>query len=29
MFMPKTSIFKKGLYFTLAGVILTIILLVL
>jgi hypothetical protein len=29
MFMPKTSIFKKGLYFTIAGVILTIILLVL
>ena len=27
MFMPKTSIFKKGLYFTLAGVILTMILL--
>jgi hypothetical protein len=29
MFMPKTAIFKKGLYFTIAGVILTIILLVL
>jgi uncharacterized iron-regulated membrane protein len=28
MFLPKTSIFKKGLYFTLAGVILTILLLV-
>lgn len=27
MFMPKTSIFKKGLYFTLAGVVLTVILL--
>ncbi|MBP6023456.1 hypothetical protein [Ferruginibacter sp.] len=27
MFMPKTTIFKKGLYFTLAGVVLTIILL--
>ena len=27
MFLPKTSIFKKGLYFTLAGIILTIILL--
>lgn len=27
MFMPKTAIFKKGLYFTLAGVVLTIILL--
>lgn len=27
MFMPKTTIFKKGLYFTLAGIILTIILL--
>lgn len=27
MFMPKTTIFKKGLYFTLAGVILTIVLL--
>lgn len=27
MFMPQTSIFKKGLYFTLAGIILTIILL--
>lgn len=27
MFMPKTAIFKKGLYFTLAGVLLTLILL--
>ena len=27
MFLPKTSIFKKGLYFSLAGIILTIILL--
>jgi len=27
MFMPKTSIFKKGLYFTLAGVVLTILML--
>lgn len=27
MFMPKTSIFKKGLYFTLAGIVLTVILL--
>ncbi len=27
MFLPKTSIFKKGLYFTIAGVILTLILL--
>ncbi len=27
MFMPSTSIFKKGLYFTLAGIILTLILL--
>ncbi len=27
MFMPKTTIFKKGLYFTLGGVLLTIILL--
>lgn len=27
MFMPKTSIFKKGLYFTLAGIVLTLILL--
>jgi hypothetical protein len=26
MFLPKTTVFKKGLYFTLAGVILTIIL---
>jgi len=29
MFLPKTTIFKKGLYFTLAGIILTIILLIL
>ncbi len=27
MFMPKTAIFKKGLYFTMAGIVLTIILL--
>ena len=27
MFLPKTSIFKKGLYFTLAGMVLTILLL--
>jgi hypothetical protein len=27
MFLPKTSIFKKGLYFTLAGLMLTLILL--
>jgi uncharacterized iron-regulated membrane protein len=27
MFMPKTTIFKKGLYFTAAGVVLTLILL--
>lgn len=27
MFMPKTSIFKKGLYFTVAGLVLTLILL--
>ena len=27
MFMPNTSIFKKGLYFTLAGIILTVFLL--
>lgn len=27
MFMPRTTIFKKGLYFTLAGIILTIVLL--
>ena len=27
MFMPKTSIFKKGLYFTLAGIALTLIML--
>lgn len=25
MFMPKTSIFKKGLYFTLGGIVLTVI----
>lgn len=29
MFMPKTTIFKKGLYFTLAGVVLTVVLLLL
>ena len=28
MFLPKTTIFKKGLYFTLAGVVLTIILII-
>ena len=27
MFMPKTTVFKKGLYFTLAGVVLTVVLL--
>jgi len=27
MFLPKTSVFKKGLYFTLAGIVLTLILL--
>ena len=27
MFLPKTSVFKKGLYFTLAGIILTLVLL--
>jgi hypothetical protein len=27
MFMPKTTIFKRGLYFTLAGILLTLILL--
>ena len=27
MFMPHTSIFKKGLYFTLAGIVITLILL--
>lgn len=27
MFMPKTTIFKKGIYFTIAGVVLTLILL--
>ncbi len=27
MFMPKTSVFKKGMYFTLGGIILTLILL--
>ena len=26
MFLPKTTIFKKGLYFTLAGIVLTLIL---
>jgi hypothetical protein len=29
MFLPKTTIFKKGLYFTAAGILLTILLLVL
>jgi hypothetical protein len=27
MFLPKTTIFRKGLYFTLAGLILTLVLL--
>lgn len=27
MFIPKTSVFKKGLYFSLAGIVLTLILL--
>jgi hypothetical protein len=27
MYLPKTTIFKKGLYFTLAGIVLTILLL--
>lgn len=27
MFLPKTSLFRKGLYFTLAGVVLTLVLL--
>ena len=27
MFLPKTTIFKKGLYYTLAGVVLTLVLL--
>lgn len=27
MFLPKTTIFRKGLYFTLAGIVLTLILL--
>jgi hypothetical protein len=27
MFLPSTSIFKKGMYFTIAGIILTLILL--
>lgn len=27
MFMPKTSVFKKGMYFTLAGVVVTVLLL--
>jgi hypothetical protein len=27
MFMPKTSIFKKGLYFTLAGILVTVLML--
>ncbi|MES2333041.1 MAG: hypothetical protein V4539_25755 [Bacteroidota bacterium] len=29
MFLPKTTIFKKGLYFTLAGIVLTVLLLIL
>ena len=29
MFMPKTSIFKKGLYFTIAGVALVVLMLLL
>jgi uncharacterized iron-regulated membrane protein len=28
MFLPKTTIFKKGLYFTLAGLLLTILMLI-
>jgi hypothetical protein len=27
MYMPKTSVFKKGLYFTFGGIVLTLILL--
>lgn len=27
MFMPKTKIFKKGIYFTIAGIVLTLVLL--
>lgn len=27
MFMPKTTIFKKGLYFTIAGIVFTLVLL--
>ena len=27
MFMPKTTIFRKGLYFTLAGLVLTLLML--
>jgi len=27
MFMPQTSVFKKGLYFSLAGMVMTLILL--
>ena len=27
MYMPKTAIFKKGLYFTIAGIVLTLVLL--
>jgi len=27
MFLPKTSVFKKGLYFTIAGIVLTLLLL--
>jgi hypothetical protein len=29
MFMPKSAIFKKGMYFTIAGIVLTIVLLLL
>jgi hypothetical protein len=28
MFLPKTTIFRKGLYFTLAGIVLTLILVI-
>jgi len=28
MFLPKTTIFKKGLYFTLAGIVLTVLMLI-
>jgi len=29
MFLPKTALFKRGLYFTFAGIVLTIILIIL